>query len=78
MSLSAGTALDQEYEEKQARLAEIELNSASNKLRHHDEIMARPAKTWFQTKQEKQAAKEAGARLHDPDARALVGSFREC
>jgi len=50
----------EEAEEKQARIAEMEANKVQNLIRHEDEIYSRPAKTWFQTAKEKQAAKLLG------------------
>ena len=49
----------EEVEDKQLRLAEMEASKATNLVNHHDEIMARPPKTWFQTETQKQQAKEA-------------------
>ena len=45
--------LKSEREEKELRKAEMEAQKASNMIDHHDEIYARPARTWFQTKTEK-------------------------
>ena len=43
--------------EKQARVAEAEANRARNLMVFEDQIHSRPARTWFQTEKEKQAAK---------------------
>ena len=51
--------IQEEYEDKQLRIAEMEASKASNLVTHHDEIMSRPARTWFQTEKQRQAAKEA-------------------
>mmetsp|Transcript_34663 Transcript_34663/g.55440 ORF Transcript_34663/g.55440 Transcript_34663/m.55440 type:complete len:899 (+) Transcript_34663:106-2802(+) len=51
--------LQQERMEKEARLAEMELNKANNVIEHHNEIIARPVKTWFQSAKEKQMVREA-------------------
>jgi len=51
-----------EAEEKSLRLTEMEANRLANRLRFEEEIHSRPAKTWFQTQQEKQAAKERAPR----------------
>lgn len=48
--------LREEKMEKQVRVAEMEANKAGNMMLHHDEIMSRPKRTWFQTQQEKLAA----------------------
>eukprot|EP00898_Chlorokybus_atmophyticus_P008103 jgi/Chlat1/8294/Chrsp78S07738 len=55
--------LRQEREEKDMRVAEMEANKAANLIEHEEEIYARPAKSWFQTKKQKdellKAAKES-------------------
>ncbi|EFN54589.1 hypothetical protein CHLNCDRAFT_135424, partial [Chlorella variabilis] len=55
----------EEREERALRKAEMEAQKASNLLEHHDEIMARPPRTWFQTEKQKreaaQLAKQAAA-----------------
>ncbi|CAO1629360.1 unnamed protein product [Parajaminaea phylloscopi] len=53
--------LQEEKEERALRQAEMELKKGTNMLEHHDEIMSRPKRTWFQTEKEKQAAKTASA-----------------
>ena len=62
--------LQEEAEEKAIRVAEMEANKASNLMAHHDEIMARPARSWFQTETEKQAVKDA-VRRQNPTAAAM-------
>lgn len=62
--------LKSEREEKELRKAEMEAQKASNMIDHHDEIYARPARTWFQTKAEKatiagEAKKAALGLLHE-------------
>lgn len=61
--------LKSEREEKELRKAEMEAQKASNMIDHHDEIYARPARTWFQTKAEKASvadeAKKAALGLLD-------------
>eukprot|EP01006_Ploeotia_vitrea_P044835 TRINITY_DN66877_c17_g1_i1.p1 TRINITY_DN66877_c17_g1~~TRINITY_DN66877_c17_g1_i1.p1 ORF type:complete len:379 (-),score=235.01 TRINITY_DN66877_c17_g1_i1:89-1144(-) len=52
---------NQERLEKEARIAEMEANKATNIMLHEKEIMSRPRRTWFQNDDEKQAAKLAGA-----------------
>lgn len=47
----------QEKQEKEMRLAEMELSKASNILKHSDDIYARPARTWFQNEGQKLEAK---------------------
>jgi len=56
--------LKQEREEKNARLADVEASRASNIMIHEEEIMRRPAKTWFQNPLEKKAAKERALAEH--------------
>lgn len=46
-----------EYEEKQLRLTQMEASKTQNMIEHHDEIMSRPPRTWFQTKEQRDLAK---------------------
>ncbi|CAN8073336.1 unnamed protein product [Agarophyton chilense] len=55
--------LKEEKQEKEMRLAEMELNKASNLMKHSDQIYARPARTWFQTEGEKQDEKTKARRV---------------
>ncbi|EGO00704.1 hypothetical protein SERLA73DRAFT_105076 [Serpula lacrymans var. lacrymans S7.3] len=48
--------LKEEKEEKQLRQAEMELKKGQNMIEHEKEIYSRPARTWFQTGQEKNKA----------------------
>lgn len=50
--------LKEEKQEKEMRMAEMELNKADNILKHSDDIYARPARTWFQNEREKKAEQE--------------------
>ncbi|KAF9114390.1 nucleolar DEAD-box protein required for synthesis of 60S ribosomal subunit [Mortierella sp. AM989] len=60
----------EEKEDKAMRLAEMEMKKSSNLLKHEDEIYSRPAKTWFQTSDEKKSAADASkAALNDPKKR---------
>ena len=43
------------------RKAEMEAAKAENMVEHEAEIHARPARTWFQTKKEKEAAVDRSA-----------------
>ncbi len=47
----------EERDERSLRLAEMQATKAANLLEHSDEIAARPARTWFQTPQQKQQAR---------------------
>ncbi|TIB28979.1 hypothetical protein E3P86_03766 [Wallemia ichthyophaga] len=49
-----------EKEERAMRVAEMELVKSKNMIEHQDEIMARPARTWFQTEKEKRESKDTG------------------
>lgn len=66
------TIYQAEREEKELRLAEMEVNKASNLLQFEDEIKSRPARTWFQSAAEKEAIKRAAAEAKlagiDPEA----------
>ena len=42
--------LKEEKEEKALRIAEMEVKKGENVINHQDEIMARPKRTWFETK----------------------------
>ena len=55
----------EEKEEKEFRKGDMELQKGRNLLEHEAEIMARPARTWFQTEQEKKIAKSAGLAEHN-------------
>ncbi|KZT44346.1 DEAD-domain-containing protein [Sistotremastrum suecicum HHB10207 ss-3] len=48
--------LAEEKEEKGLRKAEMELKKGQNMLEHEKEIFSRPARTWFQSAKEKEAA----------------------
>ena len=65
--------LKEEAEEKALRVAEMEVNKASNMIQHHDQIMSRPARSWFQTEGERAQAKEA-SRSKNPTAKAAEGN----
>ena len=54
--VSATTLMQEEREEMEMRKAEMEAQKAENMVEHEAEIHARPARTWFQTKKEKEAA----------------------
>ncbi|KAF9344513.1 nucleolar DEAD-box protein required for synthesis of 60S ribosomal subunit, partial [Mortierella sp. AD094] len=62
--------MSEEKEDKALRQAEMEMRKSSNLLKHEDEIYSRPAKTWFQTSDEKKNAADASkAALNDPKKR---------
>ena len=50
--------LEQERLERSMRIAEMEMSKSENMIVHHDEIMSRPAKTWFMSGKDKRALKE--------------------
>ncbi|CAG8476426.1 12071_t:CDS:2 [Ambispora leptoticha] len=50
--------LMEEKQEKEVQRAEMEITKSENLLKHEKAIYSRPARTWFQTKKEKQRAKE--------------------
>lgn len=56
--------LGEEAEDKLLRVAEMEANKASNLILHHDEIMGRPKKSWFQNETQKKALNEESKRVH--------------
>lgn len=47
----------EERKEKVMRQADMEIRKGENMVAHEAEIFARPARTWFQSEKEKQAAK---------------------
>ncbi|KAF9393617.1 nucleolar DEAD-box protein required for synthesis of 60S ribosomal subunit [Podila verticillata] len=60
----------EEKEDKALRQAEMEMRKSQNLLKHEDEIYSRPAKTWFQTADEKKLAADTGkSQLNDPKKR---------
>ncbi|KAG1056454.1 hypothetical protein G6F43_001648 [Rhizopus delemar] len=50
--------LEEEKEEKALRNAEMQIKRSENMIKHQDEIMSRPARTWFQSEKEKKNAKK--------------------
>jgi len=52
--------LVEEKEDKQLAQAEMEVRRGENIIVHEDEIKGRPRRTWFESEQEKRAAKKAG------------------
>lgn len=74
--------LKQERQEKEMRMAEMELNKASNLLKFSDDIYARPARTWFQNSYEKReeqekAKKERGIPLAEEDGAKKTAQKRK-
>ncbi|KAJ6120954.1 hypothetical protein N7523_005234 [Penicillium sp. IBT 18751x] len=61
--------LQEEKTEKQMSQAEMQVNKTENIMKHGAEIMARPKRTWFETEQQKLAARKIGAEeLNGPNA----------
>lgn len=52
--------LKEEKEDKQLSQAEMQVRRGENIMMHEDEIKGRPKRTWFESEQDKQAAKKAG------------------
>ena len=50
--------LVEEKEDKQLAQAEMEVRRGENIIVHEDEIKGRPRRTWFESEQEKRAAKK--------------------
>ncbi|PRP88897.1 hypothetical protein PROFUN_00365 [Planoprotostelium fungivorum] len=59
MEVEIKTVLSEEREEKEMRHAERDASRAVNMLKHEEEIMARPKKTWFLSEREKKQQQEA-------------------
>lgn len=56
---SVQDVLEQERVEKEIRKAEMQVTKATNVLEHQEEIMSKPARTWFQSEKEKKAIRDA-------------------
>ncbi|KIH90507.1 ATP-dependent RNA helicase DDX27 [Sporothrix brasiliensis 5110] len=54
--------IEEEREARKLAVAEMEVTRGENLLKHKDEILARPKKTWFETPREKEAKKAAARR----------------
>jgi len=52
--------LQEEKEDKLLAQSEMEVRRGENIMVHEDEIKGRPKRTWFESEQDKQAAKKAG------------------
>ncbi|KAK4155177.1 hypothetical protein C8A00DRAFT_42145 [Chaetomidium leptoderma] len=52
--------LREEKEEKQLAQFEMQVKKGENMIKHEEEINSRPRRTWFETQQDKKAAKELG------------------
>ncbi|KAM7219891.1 P-loop containing nucleoside triphosphate hydrolase protein [Rhypophila decipiens] len=52
--------LKEEKAEKQIQQVEMQVKKGENLIRHEEEIMGRPKRTWFETQRDKAAAKELG------------------
>lgn len=50
--------LKEEKQEKQIAQMEAQVTRGENLVKHHDEIMSRPKRTWFESEKEKQANKD--------------------
>ncbi|KAF8922538.1 DEAD-domain-containing protein [Mucidula mucida] len=56
MNSEIAEVMEEEKQEKQFRRAEMELKKGQNMIEHAAEIYSRPARTWFQSKKEKESA----------------------
>jgi ATP-dependent RNA helicase DDX27 len=62
--------LKEEKEEKQLASASMELTRGENLVKHEDEIMSRPKRTWFESEKEKRIARKTGrVELNGPEIR---------
>lgn len=60
--------LQEEKQEKQLATTESELRRGENLIKHEQEILARPKRTWFETEKDKRDAKAKGRiELNGPD-----------
>ncbi|CAK7234335.1 nucleolar DEAD-box protein required for synthesis of 60S ribosomal subunit [Sporothrix eucalyptigena] len=58
--------IEEEREARKLAMAEMEVMRGENLLKHREEILARPKKTWFETPREKEAKKQAARRGEAP------------
>jgi len=66
--------LRDEKQEKQLQQAEMELRKGENMIKHEVEIYSRPARTWFQTGNEKQKSEARSKQRHEGGVVAEVKS----
>ncbi|KAF7969342.1 hypothetical protein HWV62_27671 [Athelia sp. TMB] len=57
--------MQEEKEEKHLRQAEMELKKGQNMIEHEEEIYSRPARTWFQSGQEKLKAEAVSKKAYE-------------
>lgn len=57
--------LQEEKEEKLIRQAVMEATKGENMIKHHDEIMSRPKRTWFVSADDKATQKDASKKEHE-------------
>eukprot|EP00455_Lapot_gusevi_P014352 TRINITY_DN17136_c0_g4_i1.p1 TRINITY_DN17136_c0_g4~~TRINITY_DN17136_c0_g4_i1.p1 ORF type:complete len:508 (-),score=193.60 TRINITY_DN17136_c0_g4_i1:19-1464(-) len=69
MESDVSAIFNQEHMEKEIRVAEMQISKTNNMMVHAEEIASRPRKTWFQTEQERQAAKLAGTAQNEEFAK---------
>jgi len=70
---SVRAVLSAEREERALRLADMEVAKASNLIEHADEIASRPARSWFVSEKQKDAAKSAGTAAHVASGGDIAG-----
>ncbi|CAI7814819.1 unnamed protein product [Closterium sp. NIES-53] len=74
MERDVAAVMKQEKEERVLRKAEMEAVKAENMLTHRDEIFAKPKRTWFQSKREKEAVAEAAKAVADAEEEGGEGA----
>ncbi|CAI5508480.1 unnamed protein product [Closterium sp. Naga37s-1] len=74
MERDVAAVMKQETEERVLRKAEMEAVKAENMLTHRDEIFAKPKRTWFQSKREKEAVAEAAKAVADAEEEGGEGA----
>jgi superfamily II DNA/RNA helicase len=65
-----------EREERAMRIAEMEADKAENLIEKRDEIMSRPARTWFQSEKEKEAVRDAAKEAKEKGLAGEVSAKR--
>lgn len=70
MEAEVKAVLDEEREERHLAQAEMQVTRGDNLIKHHDEIMSRPKRTWFESEKDKMTARKAGlVELNGPVAK---------
>ena len=69
--------MNDEFVEIKIRKVEKEMNRAQNLVTHKDEIMARPARTWFQSQHEKEERKQSDKEIMESEMKKTAALSRK-